>query len=109
MKIPDGYRVISVLLVYSLAIALRTPCVRKTFQSLHFSRYIDQNLWECVKVADLVGPQTANELILSFLNYSHYFMGPVFFETRCINYCIWLLQNILHGLVVTPTGTVFPL
>jgi hypothetical protein len=36
------------------------------------------NLWECVKLADLVGLQTANELVLSFLNYSHYCRGPVF-------------------------------
>ena len=52
--------------------------MRKTFQSLQFLRYIDQNLWECVKLADLVGLQTANDLVIPFSNYSHYCRGPVF-------------------------------
>src|SRR6476469_607911 len=56
--------------------------MQKTLQSLYFSSYIDQNLWECVKLADLVGLQTANELVLSFLNYSHYCRGLVFLRHR---------------------------
>src|SRR6267154_920343 len=60
------------------------PCVRKTLQNLHFSRYIDQTLWECVKLAALVALQTANDLVIPFSNYSHYCSVIVFYETGCI-------------------------
>src|SRR5688572_26032506 len=66
-----------------LATSSRTPCVLKTLLNLHFARYLDQNWWNYVKLADQVGFQMANECDFSFSNYSHYGRVIVFYWTRC--------------------------